>query len=111
MSVNTLEKAPFRANAVTAVGVFIAFCVVAQLFRTYWRLKHIPGPFLAKITNLQRLSWVKSGRAHEIHQDLHDSHGDFVRFGPNMVSICDPAAIPTVYPMRPGFPKVCSTDV
>ena len=77
-----------------------------RLFRTYWSLKHIPGPFWARFTNLQRVSWVRSKRSHEIHANLHDKYGDLVRFGPNMVCISDPAAIATVYPMRPGFPKV-----
>lgn len=77
-----------------------------QLLRTWWRLKSIPGPFWAKITNFQRVFWVRTGRAHEIHMEMHEKYGDFVRFGPNMISIGDPAAIPTVYPMRPGFPKV-----
>lgn len=76
-----------------------------QLLRTWWRLKSIPGPFWAKITNFQRVFWVRTGRAHEIHMEMHEKYGDFVRFGPNMISIGDPAAIPTVYPMRPGFPK------
>ncbi|KAL8990214.1 MAG: hypothetical protein Q9177_001072 [Variospora cf. flavescens] len=76
-----------------------------HLLHTYTRLKHVPGPFWARLTNLSRVSWVRTRRAHEIHTDLHSHYGDCVRFGPNMVSIADPAAIPTIYPMRPGFPK------
>ncbi|KAB8073082.1 cytochrome P450 [Aspergillus leporis] len=32
-------------------------------------------------------------------------YGPVVRFGPNIVSVSDPRAIPTIYPSRPGFPK------
>ena len=96
-------------NTAVIIGGLLTAAVFAQLFRTYWRLRHIPGPFLAKFTNFQRVYWVTTGKAHEIHQQVHDKYGDFVRFGPGMVSICDPAAIPAVYPMRPGFPKVSAT--
>jgi hypothetical protein len=49
---------------------------------------------------------VKTKRAHEIHQEMHDKYGEVVQFGPNMVSVSNPAWIPTLYPIRPGFPKV-----
>jgi len=83
----------------------VIFSTAVHLFRVYWRLRHIPGPFWAKFTNVQRVLWVKSRRAHEIHQALHDKYGEVVQFGPNMVSLANPAWIPTVYPIRPGFPK------
>ncbi|KAL8660249.1 MAG: hypothetical protein Q9202_006741 [Teloschistes flavicans] len=73
--------------------------------RTYRRLSFIPGPFWARFTNLQRFAWVKSKRAHEFHAEQHKKYGDYVRFGPNMVSLSDPSAIATIYPIRPGFPK------
>ncbi|KAF3769425.1 hypothetical protein M406DRAFT_35639 [Cryphonectria parasitica EP155] len=78
---------------------------VAHLFRVYWRLKQIPGPFWARFTNVQRVFWVKTRRSHQIHQAVHDQYGEVVRFGPTMVSLANPAWIPTVYPIRPGFPK------
>lgn len=94
----------------TVAGIFLLLLTLLcyQLLHTYTRLKHVPGPFWARLTNLSRVSWVRSKRAHEIHTDLHSRYGDCVRFGPNMVSIADPAAIPAIYPMRPGFPKVSS---
>lgn len=56
----------------------------------------------AKFTDLQRMFWVKTMRAQEIQQEAHQKYGDCVRFGPNMVSIDDPAAIPILYPKRVG---------
>ncbi len=86
------------------LGLVISGTVV-HLFCVYWRLRHIPGPFWAKFTNVQRVLWVKTGRAHEIHQAVHEKYGEVAQFGPNMVSLANPAWIPTVYPIRPGFPK------
>ena len=74
--------------------------------RSYIILRHVPGPFLAAWTNLPRLSWVMSNRAHDIHIQLHRQYGKLVRFGPNMVSISDPAEIPTIYGFNPIFQKV-----
>lgn len=93
-------------------SIFYSFFVllgvsgVLQLLRVYRRLRHIPGPFWAKFTDLQRVFWVQTQRAHEIHQAAHEKYGDVVIFGPNMVSLADPDWIKTLYPMRPGFPKV-----
>lgn len=78
-----------------------------QLFRTFWRLRHVPGPFWARFTNIQRVLWVKTKRAHEIHHAVHERHGEVVRFGPNIISLANPDWIPIIYPIRPGFPKVC----
>jgi len=94
-----------RPSTLLAVVLLPLACLTYHIWRTYARLKDVPGPFWARFTNLQRVLWVKTGRSHEIYQSIHE-HEEFVRIGPNMVSISDPAAIPDVYPMRPGFPKV-----
>lgn len=87
---------------VTAILVLVVF----QSFRTWWRLRHIPGPFLASLTDLYRMSWVWTKRAHLKLQKCHEKYGKVVRIGPNTVAFSDPVAIPTVYPMRAGIPKV-----
>jgi hypothetical protein len=102
---------PGLSNSVLTVFGVVVTCLLAASFRVSWRLKHIRGPFYARFTNLQRVWWVKTGCAHEIHQRVHRQYGDVARFGPNMVSVADPAAIPTVYPTRPGFPKVRPTNM
>ncbi|GAB1199993.1 hypothetical protein APSETT444_009353 [Aspergillus pseudonomiae] len=89
-----------------AVGAAI-IAIFLHLFNTWWHLRHIPGPFLASITNLQRVWWVKTGRAHLYHQAIHAKYGEVVRIGPRLVSFSNPEAISTVYPIRPGFPKGC----
>lgn len=91
----------FVALVVATIGISL------HLFRVWWFLRHIPGPFLASLTNLQRVWWVKTGQAHLYHQAAHAKYGNLVRIGPHMVSFSKPEAIATVYPIRPGFPKVC----
>ncbi|KAH0593197.1 hypothetical protein MHUMG1_08919 [Metarhizium humberi] len=87
------------------IAVLVVIYLIWRLCGIYWRLQHVPGPFFAKFTNLQRVWWVKTGRAHEYHRQMHANYGSIVRFGPNMVSISDPGVIQAIYPSRAGFPK------
>jgi len=84
--------------AVATILVFLLLLLIAQ---AYYRLTHIPGPFLARFTNLTRLSWVLSYKAHDIHISQHMKYGPVVRFGPNMVSVACPSEVGTIY----GFSK------
>jgi hypothetical protein len=85
----------------------VALLIIFHLYKTWAKLRHIPGPFLARLTNLPRFCWVWSRKAHEIHIDLHEKHGKLVRFGPNMVSVGDPSEIPNIYRMHAPLLKVC----
>ncbi|KIA75718.1 hypothetical protein HK57_00445 [Aspergillus ustus] len=76
-----------------------------HITRVYLRLRHIPGPWWTRFTNLQRVLWVRTGKAHETHLDIHKQYGDVAVLGPNMVSLADPAWINVVYPARMGIPK------
>lgn len=83
-----------------------AFIIISLWFlQSYARLRHVPGPLLASLTNLPRASWVVSNRAHDIHIALHRKYGKLVRFGPNMISVADPAEIANIYGFTGKFPK------
>ena len=69
-------------------------------------IKHIPGPFWAKCTNLWRLLNVYTGHAEKTQRQLHDVLGPAVRLGPNMVSISDPDMINQVYSRKNLLRKV-----
>lgn len=83
--------------------------LAVQTWRSWWRLRHVPGPFFASLTNLVRAKWATTGEAHLILQRHHETYGDLVRIGPNMVSFSNPEAIPIVYPAKAGFAKVSGT--
>ena len=69
-------------------------------------LHAIPGPAIAKFTNLWRLIETWKGHYEHVIQDLHRQHGNIVRVGPNIVSITDPDAIESIHGINAGFPKV-----
>ncbi|KAF9690597.1 hypothetical protein EKO04_011491 [Ascochyta lentis] len=68
-------------------------------------LKKIPGPFLAKFSNIWRF-YNHYGQTHiETQKELHERYGDVVRLGPNTVSIADASLLKTIYSTRGTFLK------
>ncbi|KAL1845569.1 hypothetical protein Plec18170_009704 [Paecilomyces lecythidis] len=65
-------------------------------------LNSIPGPFLAKWTNLWRLFDVWGGRCELTQKLLHEKYGPVVRLGPNCVSVGrpDPNLIAKLYGIK-----------
>ncbi|KAI0405419.1 putative benzoate 4-monooxygenase cytochrome P450 [Xylaria palmicola] len=95
------------------IVVISSLILIFQYTRQYFRLSHIPGPLLARISNLPRLYWVYHRNAHNIHISQHRRYGKgqsgtgtgpkwapLIRYGPNAVSVGSAAAIDTIYRMR-----------
>lgn len=70
------------------------------------RLNHIPGPFLAGLTDYWRLLVVWGRRPEVIHRQLHEKYGDLVRIGPQMVLVADLEAVKKIYALNAGYIKV-----
>ena len=68
----------------------------------------LPGPALAKVSNLWRLIAAWKGHQEVVLQELHRKHGKLVQIGPEVVSISDPDAIETIYGIKADLPKVIS---
>ena len=84
--------------------------LLSQYALTYLRspLKKIPGPILAKFSNIWRFLNHYSQTHIETQKKLHEKYGDVVRLGPTTVSIADPSLIKTIYNTRGTFVKVGS---
>jgi hypothetical protein len=88
-----------------------AILVTLTLFhftRNYFKpgVASVPGPLLAKITNLWRFIDVAHGRAEVKLYNLHQKYGDYVRLGPNVVSVQNLDALKTIYGINKGYQKV-----
>ncbi|KAI6846115.1 Benzoate [Hortaea werneckii] len=70
-----------------------------------FQIQDVPGPFLAKFTNLWYLYECRLCRRYMTVHKLHEKYGKLVRVQPNQVSIADPTAIPVVYGHGTGFLK------
>lgn len=83
---------------VKAIGLGVII-IVSQYVLAYLQspLNKLPGPFLAKFSNIWRL-WNHYGQTHiETQRALHKKHGDVVRLGPTIVSVSDASLIKTIY--------------
>lgn len=74
-------------------------------FLRNWSIQDIPGPFLAKFSNLWYMYECRRGRRYLTVHRLHEQLGKLVRVQPNHVSIADPDAIPVIYGHGTGFLK------
>jgi hypothetical protein len=84
-----------------------AILVLTQYILTYLRspLKQLPGPLLAKFSNIWRFL-NHYGQTHiETQRKLHEQYGDIVRLGPTTVSVADASLIKTIYNTRGTFLK------
>lgn len=94
----------FTLIAGIALSVFVVSHVVAYVRSP---LKDIPGPFLARFTNIWRLIDHYKATQISTQRRLHEELGPAVRIGPNIVSLSDPTLLKTVYSTRGEYLKVC----
>ncbi|KAH8885468.1 cytochrome P450 [Thozetella sp. PMI_491] len=89
--------------------VFLAFMgtalAIARLASLGLHLRGIPGPFLARFTDLWRYRAMNSQGWSARLTALHQKHGHLVRLGPNHISVSDPSAIPVIYGTNPVWLK------
>ncbi len=72
-------------------------------------LNKYPGPFLAAYTDWWRFFDVLGRDAQHTQIQLHKKYGDFVRLGPNCLSVANPKALKDIYGLNKGFEKVPSS--
>ncbi|KAH9872210.1 hypothetical protein IAQ61_005045 [Plenodomus lingam] len=110
---STISNQPFCSTKMTIAGsLFKTLCLAAiylitRCLLTYFRspLKKIPGPLLAKFSNVWRFTNHYRQTHIETQRKLHEQHGDVVRLGPNMVSLADENLIKIIYNARGTFLK------
>ncbi|KAI6084808.1 BcABA1, cytochrome P450 monooxygenase [Hypoxylon rubiginosum] len=71
-----------------AVGYYLT-----SAFITWYRLREIPGPFLASFSYLWLANTAKSGQQFWIYRDMYKKYGPLIRVGPNELSTDDPEVI------------------
>jgi hypothetical protein len=82
----SLVKSAFVSLAVYAVTLTLS--MVVYRLSPWHPLAAIPGPFLARLSKFWMIHvLIKDGKEHVVLKDLHDKYGDFVRVGPNEISI------------------------
>jgi benzoate 4-monooxygenase len=80
--------------SLAAICTFLGFghYYILPYFTTYKSLRNIPGPYLARFSNVW-LHWA------------HETYGPVVRVGYNHVSVAEPEGLHAVYAHGNGFLK------
>ncbi|KAF2007088.1 cytochrome P450 [Amniculicola lignicola CBS 123094] len=73
--------------------VLIAVYVVGSSVRTWYRLRHFPGPFLGKFSHIFMAKTAASSRMNLIYTDVNRKYGPLARVGPNDLLSSDPSTI------------------
>ncbi|KAK0109972.1 hypothetical protein ONS95_002639 [Cadophora gregata] len=68
-------------------------------------LKHIPGPFAARLSRLWELKVTRQGDFQKQHLELHHKYGKIVRLAPNKYSFSDPEIVKQIYGHGSKFVK------
>jgi hypothetical protein len=90
-----------------AAASLLLFVICRALYLVFLHpLSKVPGPRLAKITELWRTNRYIRGYWHRDILDLHRKYGPVVRISPNEVSIVSPELSKTVYSYSGGTQKV-----
>ncbi|OAL45721.1 cytochrome P450 [Pyrenochaeta sp. DS3sAY3a] len=93
-----LAQLPWLLYSLSFTLAFTYIILSYTVFRP--GLKSIPGPVLAKFTDLWRLKAVKAGNFERTTARLHKEYGDIVRIGPNTVIISDPTMVESIYGLK-----------
>lgn len=100
----------FTSDSVSSPALIPLLCIT--LFLTYYilpflftntSLRSIPGPFLAKFSNLWLLLQSRRGKRFLAVDAAHKTHGRVVRIQPDHVSVADEKAISIIYGHGNGF--------
>ncbi|KAK5653208.1 hypothetical protein OQA88_9106 [Cercophora sp. LCS_1] len=89
----------------TLVAAFLAFGIYIFIsrFRTWYRLRHIPGPTSAGWSKLWLLKHQLGGRLPKDLADACEKYGSLTRVGPNWLVCSDPAEIRRTWSIRSGY--------
>lgn len=86
---------------VAAAGLYFLY----PFFVTYSALRDIPGPLLARFSNVWLFSTARRGKRFLLVHEAHRKYGPVMRIAPNHVSINSDEAIQAVYGHGNGFLK------
>ncbi|KAK0384854.1 hypothetical protein NLU13_7332 [Sarocladium strictum] len=87
-----LNQQSFSAALIACPFILLAYYLILYVF-TFGSLRPIPGPFLARFTNLQNMYKSRASTRTMWIYDSHKKYGTVVRIAPNHISIAHEEAI------------------
>jgi benzoate 4-monooxygenase len=98
----------FLASPVTiaiAFPLWLIYNYIVPYFTTYRHISCVPGPLIAKVSNIWVGLSARRGQKFARVDAAHRKHGKVVRIGFNHVSLADERALNVVYGHGNGFLK------
>ncbi|KAF7333317.1 Benzoate 4-monooxygenase [Mycena venus] len=95
-----------RGIGLYALAFLLLLCGLSVLhtFLVRKSAHHIPGPLLARWTNLWLAYHAYRGRRYKAVHAAHQRYGVMVRIGPNHISVASPEALSVIYGQGPRAP-------
>ncbi|KAI1445272.1 BcABA1, cytochrome P450 monooxygenase [Annulohypoxylon stygium] len=87
---------------IVAGAVAVAYFLISA-FATWYRLRDVPGPFLASFSYLWLANVAKSGKQFWVYRDMYKKYGPLFRVGPNELSTDDPEVIRRINATRHSY--------
>jgi hypothetical protein len=83
-----------RSTATFVVSFFLTLLSSLAVYRLYLHpLRRFPGPTSAALSKIKLAPLVAEGHTPDWIEQQHDKYGDFVRVGPNELSVRDLSAV------------------
>ncbi|KAI2469670.1 cytochrome P450 [Annulohypoxylon bovei var. microspora] len=86
------------------VLIFLGWYVISAVY-SWYRLCHVPGPFLASFSYLWLAWYALSGKQLEIIDDVGKKYGSLIRLGPNVLLVDDPEVIKSLSSAKSKYKK------
>ncbi|CAK9781741.1 cytochrome P450 [Cutaneotrichosporon oleaginosum] len=87
----------YTAEVFTVFNTVVLLSMVIYRLSPWHPLAKYPGPAAAKVSKIYWWYQAKIGQTGYTQAKLHDQYGDFVRIGPNWISVRSADAIPIIY--------------
>ncbi|CAJ2499709.1 Uu.00g025620.m01.CDS01 [Anthostomella pinea] len=93
------------ATLATHGAVIFLTVILARGLWSWYRLRHLPGPFLAFVSSIWMVRKALSGRFHEHRRDVPREYGSLVRIGPNDLISTDTNVLRMMSAVRSPYTK------
>jgi tryprostatin B 6-hydroxylase len=111
LALNTLLRLSINKAILTVAAWFFSYVGAAFVSMTLYRtcfhpLRSYPGTFWDQVTQFHLVSkiWKRVDHFRQIDK-LHKQYGDYVRVGPNLLSVTDPNIVQAVHASGSKFRK------
>jgi hypothetical protein len=105
MTTDPALKSLWSSGTAGALLVILLAALVVRTTRTWYRLRHIPGPQLASFSPAWIIKALNSGQFHEELLSISNKYGPLVRIGSNDLLCTDPDVLRRMSAVRSPYVK------